>query len=67
MATTFAVIGNFRKADGLDRDQMVLIDLTGATAEVRQNWRTPTLRAGLLLGRLRQLHAGCGVSPDGNT
>src|SRR5699024_5693808 len=28
--TTLAVIGNFRKADGLDRDQMALIDLTGS-------------------------------------
>lgn len=38
--TTLAAIGNFRKADGLDRDQMVLIDLTGPTAEVRADWQT---------------------------
>ena len=39
-ATTLAVVGNFRKADGLARDQMVLIDITGATAQVRLDWRT---------------------------
>ncbi|MGB5951853.1 MAG: hypothetical protein WBG57_04965, partial [Ornithinimicrobium sp.] len=38
--TQMSVIGNFRKADGLDRDQMVMIDLTGTTAEVRNDWRT---------------------------
>ncbi len=35
-----AVIGNFRKADGLERRQMVLIDLTGPTAQVRDDWKT---------------------------
>jgi hypothetical protein len=34
------VIGNFRKADGLDRDQVVQIDLSGATAVVRPDWQT---------------------------
>lgn len=32
--------GNFKKADGLDRDQVVMIDLAGATAVVRPDWRT---------------------------
>jgi hypothetical protein len=32
--------GNFKKADGLDRDQVVMIDLGGATAVVRPDWRT---------------------------
>ncbi|WP_433021621.1 hypothetical protein [Kribbella sp. CA-294648] len=32
--------GNFKKANGLDRDQMVMIDLAGATAVVRPDWRT---------------------------
>ena len=39
-ATTLAVVGNFQKADGLDRDQVALIDLTGATAPGRPDWRT---------------------------
>jgi PKD repeat protein len=33
-------IGNFKKVDGLDRDQIVMLDLTGPTAEVRPDWRT---------------------------
>ncbi|MFK8024909.1 MAG: PKD domain-containing protein, partial [Ilumatobacter sp.] len=39
-ATTLAVVGNFREADGLDRRQMVLIDLTQNPAVVRPDWRT---------------------------
>lgn len=38
--TKMAVIGNFRKADGLDRVQAVLIDLTGPTAVVQTSWNT---------------------------
>ena len=38
--TQMSVVGNFKKADGLDRDQMVMIDLTGSTATVRADWRT---------------------------
>ncbi len=34
-----AIIGNFRKVDGLDRRQVALFDLTGSTAVVRPDWR----------------------------
>lgn len=34
------VIGNFRTADGLARDQIVMVDLTGATAAVSTSWAT---------------------------
>lgn len=34
-----AIIGNFRKVDGLDRRQVALFDLTGPTAVVRPDWR----------------------------
>lgn len=34
------LVGNFRKADGLDRDQIVQISLTGAKAAVRPDWQT---------------------------
>ena len=36
---TLVAIGNFKKADDLDRDQAVLIDVSGATAQVL-DWRT---------------------------
>lgn len=35
-----AVVGNFRKADGLDRDQVVLISLGTGSAQVRTDWAT---------------------------
>ncbi|HEY0475403.1 MAG TPA: PKD domain containing protein, partial [Kribbella sp.] len=34
------VVGNFKKADGLPRDQAVMIDLISAAAVVRGDWRT---------------------------
>lgn len=36
---TAVVIGNFKRANGLDRDQVLLLDLTGASAEIR-DWHT---------------------------
>jgi PKD repeat protein len=38
--TRMVVVGNFRKANGLDRDQVVQIDLTGASSSVRADWHT---------------------------
>lgn len=34
------VVGNFRTVDGIARDQIVMIDLTGPTAAVRPDWYT---------------------------
>jgi PKD repeat protein len=34
------VVGNFRTVGGLDRDQIVMIDLTGPTATVSTSWYT---------------------------
>lgn len=38
--STLVVLGNFKTADGLPRDQMVLIDLTATSAAVDPNWAT---------------------------
>lgn len=35
-----AVLGNFKKADGLSRDQLALVSLDGATATVTPDWAT---------------------------
>lgn len=37
---TMVATGNFKYADGLLRDQIVMIDLTGATAQVKTDWST---------------------------
>ena len=38
--TRALVIGNFKTADGLPRDQIAMIDLDGAKAQVDPNWAT---------------------------
>lgn len=61
-----AVIGNFRKADGLERRQMVLIDLTGQTAAVRADWRTDRYAATCSSGSFDSYVRGVAASPDGS-
>ncbi|WP_162802272.1 PKD domain-containing protein [Ornithinimicrobium murale] len=63
--TTLAVIGNFRKADGLDRRQMTLIDLTGPTAEVRPDWRTRRYEPGCYSWAFDTYMRDLAASPDG--
>jgi PKD repeat protein len=38
--TRAVVIGNFTTVDGMDRHQIVMLDLTGATAAVLTSWQT---------------------------
>ncbi len=61
-----AVIGNFRKADGLERRQMVLIDLTGPTAVVRSDWRTNRLAQACFSNAFDTYVRGVDSSPDGS-
>ncbi|WP_313477351.1 PKD domain-containing protein [Microbacterium sp.] len=61
-----AVIGNFRKADGLDRRQMVLIDLTGATAAVRADWRTDRFAPACFSNAFDTYVRSVASSPDGS-
>ncbi|CAN5917675.1 hypothetical protein BH24BAC1_BH24BAC1_38460 [soil metagenome] len=37
---SMVLIGNFTTVDGLNRDQAALLDLTGGSAAVRNDWRT---------------------------
>ena len=53
---TMVVIGNFKTANGLLRDQVALLDLTGASAQVAP-WATSRVLAVLLQLGLRQLRA----------
>ncbi len=61
-----AVIGNFRKADGLERRQMVLIDLTGAAAAVRSDWRTNRFGNACANNAFDSYVRGVDSSPDGS-
>src|SRR5699024_5753048 len=64
--TTLAVIGNFRKADGLERDQMALIDLTGPQAEVRPDWRTRRYEPACYSWAFDTYMRDLAASPDGD-
>ncbi len=63
--TTLAAVGNFRKADGLTRRQMVLIDLTGSTAEVRSDWKTNGYEDACYSWAFDTYMRDISVSPDG--
>ena len=51
------VIGNFRTAGGLARDQIVMVDLTGANAAVSTDLVHDRIHPPLRERRVRQLHA----------
>ncbi len=63
--STMVVIGNFRKADALDRVQVALIDLTGASAEVRADWRTTGYEPACYNGAYDTYMRGVSYSPGG--
>ncbi len=60
------VVGNFRIVGGLSRDQIVMIDLTGANAAVATNWYTtaytPICSPGAFDSYMRDVE----MSPDGS-
>ncbi|RIK17203.1 MAG: hypothetical protein DCC50_02500, partial [Acidobacteria bacterium] len=61
-----AVIGNFRKADGLERRQMALLDLTGSSATVRQDWRTDRYAPACFSNAFDSYVREVAVAPDGS-
>lgn len=65
-ASKLVVVGNFKNADGLLRDQLALIDLTGSTARVEPSWATtgyaPTCKSTAYDATVR----GVSFSPDGS-
>ncbi len=60
------VIGNFRKADGLDRVQVALVNLTGATAAVQADWRTSRYYPLCFSNAFDSYMRGVSFSPDGS-
>lgn len=64
-ATTLAVVGNFRLADNVARDQVALIDLTATTAAIRADWNTNAFAAACLPDRFDSYVRDVAYSPDG--
>ncbi len=64
--TRMVAIGNFTQVSGQNRDQIVMIDLTGPTAAVSSNWNTsaytPTCFSNAYDSYMRSLQ----FSPDGS-
>src|SRR5213076_3392900 len=62
---TRAVIGgNFTTVDGYDREQIVMLDLTGAEARVETDWATDDYKAQCVPRFSAYIHA-VEFSPDG--
>ncbi len=60
------VIGNFKVADGLPRDQVALIELTGASAAVQANWNTSRFAPLCFNWAFDSYVRGVSFSPDGS-
>ena len=58
-------IGNFKKVDGLDRDQAVVVNLTGGSAQVA-DWRTRRYEPYCFNWAFDTYVRGVSVSPDGS-
>ena len=65
-ATQMVVIGNFKTADGLLRDQVAQIDLTGSKAVVRTDWATNRYSPYCFNWAFDSYVRGVSYSPDGS-
>ncbi|CCH79203.1 conserved hypothetical protein [Nostocoides japonicum T1-X7] len=61
-----AVIGNFKNADGLLRDQLAMIDLDGSAAQVDPNWSTTRYSPLCFNWAFDAYVRGVSFSPDGS-
>ncbi len=59
-----AVVGNFTQADGLERDQAMVVDLTSTTATVDPDWRTRRYEPYCYSFAFDSYMRGLSVSPD---
>lgn len=59
-------IGNFKKVNGIDRDQAVMIDLGGTSAVVRADWRTRRYEPRCSAGSFDYYVRDVDFSPDGS-
>lgn len=59
------VLGNFKHANGLDRDQIAMIDLNGSSALLDPNWSTQQYTAACFSGAFDSYVRDINFSPDG--
>ncbi len=62
--TRLAVIGNFKQADGLPRDQVMVVDLTSTSATIDADWRTRRYEPYCYSWAFDTYVRGLAVSPD---
>jgi PKD repeat protein len=60
------VVGNFKNADGVVHDQVAVINLTGATAQVQADWNTTRYYPTCHYHSFDQNVRGVALSPDGS-
>lgn len=65
-ATRLAVIGNFKTVDGLARDQLVMLSLDGASAEVTPDWATTRYTPYCFNNAFDSYMRGIAASPAGD-
>lgn len=60
------VVGNFKKVDGLSRDQLVLLDLSGTSSVVSATWQTDRYSPYCFNWAFDSYVRGVSFSPDGS-
>ncbi len=65
-ASQLVMIGNFKTVNGLPRDQIAVLDLTGASAVVRSNWNTLRYTPACARGAFDSYMRDVDLSPDGS-
>ena len=60
------VIGNFKNANGVQHDQIVMIDLTGSSAVINPNWNTLQYTAACASGAYDSYVRDINWAPDGS-
>ena len=64
--TLAVVVGNFKQANGVTHDQIVLLTLTGSSAIIDPNWNTAAFSAACLTSKFDSYVEDVSFSPDGS-
>ncbi len=63
---TMVIIGNFKQANGLAYDQIVMVDLSGSSAAINLNWNTVDYTAACYSNAFDTYMRDVSFSPDGS-